>query len=704
MSATPSVPSPFARLLAARSVAVVGARPDSYWVRCLIHNLDRFGFTGRTHLVHPSHSEVLGRPCHRSVRDVDDQVDLAFILTSARHLDGVIEDLAAAGVGAAVALTSGFAELGADGEKEQRRLVEAARHHDIALLGPNCLGFIDYTTGLAPFCDLIDPPMPSGGVALVSQSGGLMQLAHRAAQRRRIGLSHMVSVGNESMITAIDAMRELVEVPEVTVLAAYLEAIREPQRFIELAERALELGKPIVAIKAGRSAAGANSARAHTGALAGDDRIIDALFTEYGVVRVDTPEALIETASLFSTLPEPTGPRLGLVSSSGGTCSIGADLVEGTELTLPQFSADLQSRLRAALPEFATPQNPLDTTGAIVNDREMLGRCTEALADSGEVDLLIVNVDLPPVTPEGDDESITRRLESVAQALSGLRVPAVLTPTFAGDSAPERVAHFRDRGIAVVDGLGSAVTGLDQYVVHAAARARRLAGDAGAARPPAVPAAPPQGVRNLSEQDSLQLLADAGVPANTGAVVRSVEDAVAAARAIGHPVVAKVHSSDVAHKSELGGVRLDLRDDDAVARAAGELLALGPDAEVLVVDQVNPVGELIAGIVVDPAWGPVVLVGIGGIFAETLDDTALGLPGLGFDQALRMVRGLRGIDMFTGARGRPAADLAHVARALVALGELAAELPAEVTAIDVNPLFVCTDRVVAGDALVVVAR
>lgn len=694
--------SSFTRLRTARSVAVVGASEGSYWVRCLLDNLSGFGFTGSVHLVHPTREEILGRPCHPSVSAVPEQVDLAFVLTSARHLDGIVADLARAGVGSAVALTSGFAELGAEGAAEQARLVAACERHGIALLGPNCLGFIDYHTGLAPFCDLIQPPMPPGHVAVVSQSGGLLQLVHRAAQRRSIGLSHMVSVGNESMVTATDVMLDLVEVPQVRVLATYLEGIREPEKFLRLAERALELGKPIVALKTGRSEAAASSAKAHTGALTGDDRIVDTIFERYGVTRVSTSEEMLEIAALFAELGVPSGPRLGLVTSSGGTCGIGADLTEQTCLQLPAFSTPLREELRGVLPDFATPQNPLDTTGAIVNDRDMLGRCTAVLAASGELDMLIVNVDLPPLSEHGDDAATTARLESVRRALTGLDLPAVLTPTFAGDSAPERIRYFRDAGIAVADGLGTAVAALAAYVAYGAARERRLVGGTGRARP-RTGGVRAGSARTLSESESLRFLADAGVPANTGVLVRRPEQSAGVGSELGFPLVAKVHSSQIAHKSELGGVRLGLSDDAAVRQAVEDLLRLVPsgEGEVLLVPQVTALGELIAGVVVDELWGPMILVGVGGVFAEIFDDVVLGLPDLGHDEALRMVRSLRGIDLFTGARGRAKADLDRVAEVLVALGRLAGDLPENVSAIDVNPLFVCEDSVVAGDALVV---
>ncbi|MEU0517712.1 acetate--CoA ligase family protein [Streptosporangium sp. NPDC006007] len=727
----------FGRLLRARSVALVGVSEQSFWSRHLVRNLAAFGFDGDVHLVNPTRSRQFGRPCHPDLDAVPGPVDLAFVMTSSARLDDIVEQCGKKRVTSIVALTSGLGEKGAEGAAHQAALLRRCEELGIALLGPNCLGLIDYHSGLAAFADRVSPPMEPGAVAVISQSGALLQLIHRAAQRRSLGLSHLVSVGNEAMFTSASIAEELIEHPAVRVIAMYLEGIREPEHFRRVAERARELGKPIVAVKAGRSEIAARAALAHTGALTGDDRLVDAVFGDLGVTRVSTPEDLVETAAAFATAGWPRGRRVAVVSASGGACGMAADLVQETSLTLPEIPPGVRDRLTSVLPSFGTPQNPLDTTGAIVDDPGLLRACVGELAQAGVYDAMIVNLDLPPAS-EGELDDIAERMRGIADAIAAPSIPILLAGTLAGDVDTSRQAYFHGRGLHVCDGLAQAVRTLGHLAEYGenAAHATRaaahagpsevsgpsvsgrpapdtgLTGEAGGALNAAAPVRPVDTVdpvletaaQALNEHESIGLLGRYGLPVNEGRLATDREGAVAAAEALGYPVVAKIQSADIPHKSELGGVLLDLRDAgqvgaayDTLARVAGDL----PIDGVLVARHIRPVAELIAGVVVDPRWGPAVMVGMGGVFAEVLDDTSLGIPPLDHAGALAMVENLRGVKILRGARGRPAVDLSAVASFLVRLGDVAVALREQVAAIDVNPLFVRETDVLVGDALVI---
>lgn len=696
-----------ASLMSASSVALVGVREESFWSRHAYRNLRSFGFRGAVHLVHPGRKEQFGERCAPSVSAIGEQIDLALVLTGPAHLGPVIEDLGRAGVPGAVSIASGLAEKGAEGRSRQDALVRECRERGVTLLGPNCVGFVDFHRGLAPFTDRIAPPMRPGGVAVVSQSGALLQLVHRAAQRNAVGLSSMFSVGNEAMVGAVDVIDALLDRDDVRTVAAYLEGMRDAARFTEVAAKALAAGKPLVVLKAGRSQSAARIALAHTGSMTGDDRVIDAVFERYGVLRVASPEELVETAAAAASVRPASGPRLAVVSSSGGACSIAADLADSGDLELPALPEAAAGALTERLPDFGTPQNPLDTTGIVVDRPVLLGECLEILADCGAYDQILVNLDLPPSEGEGTDD-IHDRLVAVAEMCRRARVPVLLSSTVAGDVSPDRRSFLRDNGAHVCDGLAQAVTVAGHLAAYGRARSRAAErAAASAVRRGGGPAAPglPRDRPALSELDSMALLGSLGLPVNPTRPVGSADEAVAAAEEFGYPVVAKIHSDTVLHKSDIGGVRTGLHDAGAVREAFGALDALKKDHDVLgvvIARQVRPVAELIAGVVKQGDWEPAVVVGTGGVLTEVVHDVAIGLAPLTPGDARELLARTRAVTLLTGVRGRPDVGTEGVERFLVVLSEAAAALGDQVAAIDINPLFVCEDGgVVPGDALVV---
>ncbi|HSR25511.1 MAG TPA: acetate--CoA ligase family protein [Candidatus Eisenbacteria bacterium] len=699
--------------LSPESVALVGATERSLWSTILVANFRDCGYRGQVHLVHPRNAEAFGRPCYPSLEAVPAPVDHAYVMTGTAAAFDVIEDCGRAGVRNVTMLTSGFRETGAGGAVLEARLVERCRELGIRLQGPNCLGFVNYHDRVPAYGLVLSPPLASGGIALLSQSGAMLLQFHRMSQARGIGLAYTVSIGNEAMMDAATFFEELVERPEVRVLGALLEGFRRPERFLAVADRAMAAGKPMVIYKVGGGEVTSRSVAAHTGSLAGADEVVDAAFADHGVVRVRSLEELVETCGLLAARGWPEGPRTAVITTSGGSCGMIADLAYRTRVEMPDFSPETKRRLAELLPAFGTPQNPLDTTGVIVDQPDLLGACIEAVAGQGGYDALLINSDAP--RDPGPSPAVTeRRLAVLAAALRSAPVFSALASSSALDPSPYSREVMARHGLHFAFGLEMGVRTLHHAIGYGQARARaarrRASGREGARTPPAL-------VEGWSgvvpELQAKRLLAEYGIHAPEERLAASAEEAAAAAAGIGFPVVLKVQSPDIAHRSDVGGVRLGLRSAGEVRSAWDEVLAAvrahRPDARVdglLVARQVEPVVELIAGVTVDDLFGPVVVAGAGGIFVEVLRDVALRLPPLDEEEARAMLEELRVAPLLHGARGRPRADVGAVAGVLARLGELALDLGRRLRELDVNPLLALRDGqgALAADALMVLEK
>ncbi len=689
-------------LLSPRSIALVGATETSSWSQALVANFANLGFQGRLHLVHPTRAEQFGMPCHLSLAAVPDDVDCAWVMTGTGAADAVIEDCGRKGVPSVVMLTAGFKEVGPEGAQREQHLVERCRQLGITLLGPNCLGFVNYHDRVPAYGLQLAPPLLAGGVGLISQSGAMLLHFHRLAQQRGIGLAHAVSIGNEAMVTGSDFLAEFVRRPEVHVMGALLEGIRDPTGFLAAADAALQAGKPIVILKVGRSEVAARSVIAHTGSLAGADAVAEAVFRQKGVTRVDSLEELVETCAMLDAAGWPTGGRTAVVTTSGGACGLVSDLAHGTRIEMPDFSPATKARLADLLPVFGTPQNPLDTTGVIVNEPGLLAACVDAVIAEGNYDAVLINTD-PPRDPGANPGAAEERLAALAQSVRQAPIFTALAATVPGDLTPFGRETLVKHGLHFANGLALGVKALDHAVFYGQALSRRPR-----ELPKSVARHPPPLAEGwsgtLSEVASKRLLEAYGIGIPAEWLAQTAAEAAAAAREIGFPVVVKVQSPDIPHKTEVGGVKLGLKSVAEVEEAFAEVSRCVPGARVegvLVAHQVAPVVELIAGVNRDPQFGPVVLVGLGGIFAETLADVSLRLPPLDARGALEMLEELKGAQLLRGARGRPEADRGALAAVLVQLGELALDFGDRLLALDINPLFALADGALAGDALVV---
>ncbi|HEY7201927.1 MAG TPA: acetate--CoA ligase family protein [Candidatus Dormibacteraeota bacterium] len=689
-----------------QSVALVGATERSLWSAILVGNFRACGFGGQVHLVHPRAAEAFGQPCHPSLEAVPDPVDHAYVMTGTAAAFDVIEDCGRAGVRNVTMLTSGFRETGPEGAGLEARLVARCRELGIQLQGPNCLGFVNYHARVPAYGLVLSPPLEPGGIALLSQSGAMLLQFHRLSQARGIGLAYTVSIGNEAMLDAASFFEELVDRPEVRVLGALLEGIREPERFLSVADRALDAGKPVVIYKIGGGEVTSRSVAAHTGSLAGADEVVDAAFRQHGVVRVRSLEELVETCAMLSR-GWPAGPRTAVITTSGGACGMIADLARGTRVELPDFAPETRRRLGVLLPVFGTAQNPLDTTGVIVDQPELLASCIDAVAAEAGYDALLINTDAPRDAGP-NPAAADRRLALLAEAMRAAPMFSALASSSALDPSEYSRELMARHGLQFSAGLELGVRALHHAIGYGQARARRRKRASAGERTP-----PPllegwTGV--VPELQTKRLLNDYGIHAPEERLAESADEAAAIASDIGFPVVLKVQSPDIAHRSEVGGVRLGVRSADEVLAAWAEVLAAvrahRPEARVdglLVARQVEPVVELIAGVKRDELFGPVVVAGAGGIFVEVLGDVALRLPPLDEREAAAMLEELRVAPLLHGARGRPVADVAAAAGVLARLGELALDLGPRLGELDVNPLLVLPEGqgALAADALMV---
>lgn len=675
------------RLLRPRSIALVGASESSNWSRRIVENLRMHEFPGPVHMVNPRRPTVFGQPSYPSLRDVPGDVDMAFVMVATEVAADVARDCAAKSVGGAVVLTAGFAEVGEQGHALQQELMDILRGGDVALCGPNCLGYVNPPDQVAAYTLGLSERIPCGGIGMVLQSGALLGPVLRYTTKRGIGLRLLVSSGNEAMLDATDYLAYMCEDPKVTVLGALLEGIRRPGDFMRLCERARDLGKPVVLLKVGQSEVGRRVALAHTGALAGSARFTDVFLRRCGVVRADSLEEMIETLGLLAAHGRPPSRRVVLVAASGGICGIASDLGSSLGLEFPPLQAETLTALREVLPPFATPQNPLDVTGFGAVRPNLFNDALAVVCRDPGADIVVAVTTLPDA-PGPDPSAQERRLAATAELGRTSGKYMVLT----GYTASEPSAYGREvlqrHGLHFAGGVAAAL----RTIRASAEEGPRavLARDA----PARVPELPATGGL-LDEVASKRLLAAAGLPVPREGLATTLAAAQAAAREIGYPVVLKVISPDIAHKTEAGAVATGIGDPSALAAAYDRILTSAVRHRagarihgVLVAEQASDGVEMLAGIQRDPQYGPGVLVGFGGIFTEVLQDSALRLAPIDEAEAHAMLRELRGWPLLAGTRGRPAADVDALARALLMLSDLAVGLGPRLRALDVNPLLV----------------
>lgn len=669
------------RLLSPQSVAIIGASDDADRIGGRpISYMEGMGYKGLILPVNPKRETIQGHKAYASVQDLPQAPDVAIVAISAKLAPDVIANLAASGTGAAIVFTAGFAETGEDGVRIEREMTEAARASGMRLLGPNCLGLINTSIGFCgSFSSVCKTGFPvQGNLGIASQSGAYGSHLLSLTKRRNLGVSVCAMTGNEADITVGELIHTMADDDQIEVIAAYLEGLNNPASLIAGFEAARAAGKPVIAMKVGTSPLGSVAAQSHTASLAGDDAVFDAILKEHGVFRAATTDEMLDVARVAARRIYPVNNTLGVITVSGGAGVLMSDVAHQVGLDMPPMPEESQARLKEILP-ISSPRNPVDCTAQFLNDASLISSFGGALADDGGYSSIIGFFTYAVGTPEA-----ARRLcDNIAPIRDRHPDKLFVFCVIADDPV---IQMIEDEGFVVFEDASRAVR---------AVAAMGVFGAAFAATPPDRPETPPVALpdHTLSEVDSKALLATHGIEVAPEVGCRDADAAVAMADSIGYPVVLKILSPDILHKSEIGGVLLDVDSAEAVREGFDLLISRArdhvPQARldgVVVAKQLTGGVECILGIKRDAAFGPVAVVGLGGIFVEVVRDVALRRCPVTPAEAEEMILSLRGVALLQGARGRPSADIPALAQMLSRLSIFAAGAGPQLAAIDLNPV------------------
>ena len=679
-----------------RSIAIIGAseHPHKVGGRPIAY-LRRFGYAGRIYPINPNRDVVQGLRTYRDLTALPEAPDLAIIATPGAAVMAAIDACATAGVKVALVMASGFGETAFDESiAAEHEMVARARAAGMRIIGPNCQGLANFATGtIASFSTILgEVDAADGPVAIISQSGVMSAVPYGLLRARGIGVRHAHSTGNEADVTLSELAVAVVKDPAVRLLLLYIESIRDPDTLARAAQLARARDLPIVAVKSGRTARGQAAARSHTGALASEDRVVDAFFRHHGICRVHDVHELVAGVDLYLKEWRPRGRGLVAVSNSGATCVMAADLAEEVKLQLPALSADTIAKLAARLPRFATVTNPIDLTAALLTDSALFGEVLSAVAADPATDLLFVGMS---VAGEGYDVDAFAR--DAGRLARDRDTPLVV-------SAPQEsvAATFRSAGVPTFGNQSEAIRLLAQLVEHTHLMQRT----APKAALPLDVQVPCGSSRFLSEFESLAFLSRHGLPTVPCRLCHTEEEARLAAIELGLPVAVKACAAALPHKSDHGLVIVGLESDAAIARAFALLtdrsarLHVAADG-ILVAPMIKARRELMLGARVDPTFGPLVLIGDGGKYVEALGDFTVLMPPFDVDEVRRAMMALRIAPILTGVRGESAIDLEPLANAAIRLGQIITAAAPTIAAIDINPVMVgSTGELLIVDALI----
>jgi len=682
-------------LFAPRAVAVIGAtnRPGSVG-QAVFANVFKHAYAGVVYPVNLKASSVMSVKAFPSVLDIPDAVDLSIIIVPSAQVPAAMEECAQKGIKAAIVITAGFKELGGAGVQIEQTVLKAARDHGIRLLGPNCLGIINTDPEVSLNGSFARLMPRAGNIALVSQSGAVGVAALEYAQGENIGLSKFVSVGNKADLNENDFLAYLKDDPLTEVIAFYLEDLADPKKFFQLAREITgEKGnkKPILAIKSGRSAAGARAASSHTGAMAGSDEAYDALFAQCGVLRVESLEELFDYALAFSTQPLPAGNRVAIVTNAGGLGIMTTDAAVRYGLEIAEFEDQTVAKLKAGLPAAANIRNPVDVLGDAKEDRYRIA--LEGVLGDKNVDGVIV-ISTPQLMT-----NLAAIAATVAEVTPAFKKPTLVCQMALGE-IEETLAIWSKAKLPHYHFPEEAARGLGAMARYAANIHRdkyevRTFTDVDRDKVKAVlQRVKEAGRKFVLEPEAHEIFQAYGFPEVPFYWARDKEQAVQAAAGMGYPVALKIVSPDIIHKFDVGGVKLHLADGEAVRQAYEDILASAyrtrPQAHILgmMVQKMMPPGrETILGMTRDPQFGPLLMFGLGGTFVEVFRDVNFQLAPISEDWALKMIQGLKGYRTLTDFRGEPPADLAAIVASLERLSQMVLDF-SELKELDINPFMV----------------
>ena len=689
------------KLLRPRAVAVVGASEKSGFGGDTCRNiLENQADTSHVYPVNPKKETVFGKKCYPTLADLPEEIDLVILCTSQKTIVDFLKQAKAKGAGAAVVYASGYSEVGtAEGKAFEKELVDAAKALDMVVMGPNCAGYINFGDDIFSFAFIGDYKGKKGNIGFVSQSGQFCIDMMKSAEMK---YSFAISAGNSAMVQIEDYLNFLIDDSNTKVIALYLEGVKNPHKFEACLQKAMEKKKPVVILKAGRSPKGQATAASHTGSMAGSDKTYDAVFEKFGVIRADDMQDLRSTASLLATLRVlPKKPAFSAMCLSGGETAVSADTGFLHGIEYPDFSEVTLKKLNDMLPDFATPRNPLDMTAALCYDADAFASGITTVMSDPSIEMGLVGLTISDKVTVSNDimfEGIRRAFEQIPDK------PLAVMSFMEAARNKELVERFQNAGIPVLPTTKygfRALQHLQDFISHdTIKREARLA----------IPEAHSANTRALSEYESKKLLADNGVPVDLGYIAKTKAEVKEYAEKIGYPLVMKVESNDILHKSDVGGVMLNIKSLEQAEEAYDKILANAvqhaPNAKIngILMQKMLKAGtEMIIGLNSDPQFGPMLLVGMGGVFVEVFKDAALYPVPLNHDEALHMLQSLKSFKLLNGYRGNPPADIEALTDMMVKISDFAYRKKDTLKELDMNPLFVYPkgEGVAIADALAV---
>jgi len=694
----------FERLFHPNGIAVIGASSDLTRISGQpIKALKNAGYPGSIYLINPKYKELHGLPCFPDVMSLPGPCDLAVVAVPAPAVAQAIRDCGKAKIPFAVVLTAGFRETGAEGRELEKALKQAVADSGVRIVGPNCQGMLSIQARVwAAFGSVSDETdLRPGKVSCAFQSGGFGYAIVNLAEAQGIGFRYCVSSGNEVDITTPELLSAFLDDPGTSLAFAYMEGTPDARRLLDLGRKSLETGKPVFIWKAGTTDAGVKAAASHTANMTGSYDLYRAALRQSGIIEVDDVEPIVDAAKLFGQGRLPKGNRVGVLSISGGSGVVFADAAVRGRLTLPPFAPETLARLRKMIPAFGSAENPADITAALFNDTTLFSRTLDVVLEDPGLDQLVVLI----ASISGRNAALSAEVVAAAAA----KTDKPVSVQWSGRQAKSEAA------VKAFEAAGVPFITTPVRLARAAAILARFAADRRRLLPRKAPAVVvakgvdlPDGAVTLNEAESKSVLRGYGVPVAKEVFVASGTDALAAAAQLEAPFAVKVVSRDVPHKTEAGGVKLGVAREglaDAARQVVDNARKAVPGAAIdgVLVSEMASGLETLIGVINDPSFGPVVALGLGGVFTEVLKDVTYRVAPFGIETAREMIAGLRAAKLFEGYRGKPAADKEALAEALVAVSKMAVALAPRLKELDINPVFVrpAGEGVVAADALVV---
>lgn len=692
------------KLLKPTSVAVIGASEKEGFGGDVCRNILSY-VEDRSHVyfIHPKRDSVFGVPCYKSISDVPENVDLMVICTSQKTVIPLLQEGAKKGVGGAVVFASGYGEVGtAEGKQNEAELIAAAKELDIAVMGPNCAGFVNYIDNVQAFAFISAKRDRKGSVGVVSQSG---QLCLSMMDDPGMRFSYNISAGNGKIVQMEDYMDFLVDDEDTKVVSIYIEGVKNADKFAAVLKKAAEKRKPVVILKAGRSAKGGAIAASHTGSLSGSDASFDAVLKKFGAIRVDDLEELIAMSLMLSTMKRmPEKATFASMNLSGGETGICADVGSLNGIEYPDFTEETLKKLKEQLPSYASPNNPLDMTASLSYDADLYAGALRTVMDDPNIGMVLIGYTMLLEIADPCIHYMYKGIEKVVQEKGGNCKPIAMIPFAENTRNPEYQEKLFQIGVPVLPPPVYAFKLLRHLADFIAYEPETKTLELAVGHPKS------EETQALSEHESKQELKVYGVPVPDEVIVTSKEEAAQFAKNHPDPLVMKVESADILHKSDVGGVKLNVCGPEAAEKAYEEIMesvtAKRPDAHIngiLTVPMLDAGVEIIIGVNNDPQFGPMIMVGMGGVFVEVFKDVALYPAPLKEEEALEMLKSLKSFKLLNGYRGTEKCDIKALCQTIVAISNYAQANKDVLKELDINPLFVYPEGKGVGvaDALIV---